>query len=127
VFLAYSQSAEEKLLDRMGKKKKAAQVLYGLEAGGVLVETDDEDDRREAWKALIDDKEPTLTKKKISIFTNGTEKVKKEVVSDSPTGSMVAKSPSIPVSKKPLPDTDGAVQYGLFGGTFEVKKKKRRR
>jgi SNF2 family DNA or RNA helicase len=53
-FLAYVNTVEEEILRRMGQKKKAAQLLYGKEAAGVLVETDSDDLQREIIQAAIE-------------------------------------------------------------------------
>ena len=39
-FLSYADTIESEILRRMGLKMKYAQLLYGKEAAGVLVETE---------------------------------------------------------------------------------------
>ena len=50
-FLSYADTMESEILRRMGLKMKYAQLLYGKEAAGILVETDGEDDiQREIYQ-----------------------------------------------------------------------------
>jgi hypothetical protein len=46
-FLAYKGTMEEEILSRMGRKMKFAQLLYGKDAAGVLIESDGDDLARE--------------------------------------------------------------------------------
>jgi len=72
----------------MGQKKKAAQLLYGKEAAGVLVETDSDDLQREIIQAAIEGKAFRSAGALVeSLFSDGTEK--KVLVSVAPTGSLV--------------------------------------
>jgi len=97
-FLAYANTVEEEILRRMGQKKKAAMLLYGKEASGVLVETDSDDVQRELIQAAIEGKAFRFAGALVeSLFSDGTEK--KVLVSVQPTGSLVAARPSLLVLK----------------------------
>ncbi len=107
-FLAYANTVEEEILRRMGQKKKAAMLLYGKEASGVLVETDSDDVQRELIQAAIEGKAFRSAGALVeSLFSDGTEK--KVLVSVAPTGSLVAVSPSLLVLKGEI------MQMTLFG------------
>jgi len=114
-FLAYANTVEEEILRRMGQKKKAAQLLYGKEAAGVLVETDSDDVQREMIQAAIEgrvspraDSAGDLAQ---SLFSDGTEK--RVLISTEPTGSMVAASqPMTVLNQEPAQE---AMQMTLFG------------
>jgi hypothetical protein len=107
-FLAYANTVEEEILRRMGQKKKAAQLLYGKEASGVLVETDSDDVQRELIQAAIEGKAFRSAGALVeSLFSDGTEK--KVLVSVAPTGSLVAANPSLLVLK------GETMQMTLFG------------
>jgi hypothetical protein len=80
----------------MGLKMKYAQLLYGKEAAGVLVETDADDIQREIINAALEGKafkNAGEAVQKLSIFSNGSER--KMQVTKSPLGSVVATSPII--------------------------------
>jgi hypothetical protein len=124
-FLAYANTVEEEILRRMGQKKKAAMLLYGKEASGVLVETDSEDVQRELIQAAIEGK--TFRSAGVlveSLFADGTEK--QVLVSLAPTGSLVATSPMLPVLQAP---SELTLQMTLFGElvSVQVGGKRRRR
>lgn len=53
-FLSYAETMESEILRRMGLKMKYAQLLYGKEAAGVLVETDVDDIQREIINAALE-------------------------------------------------------------------------
>ena len=55
-FLSYADTMESEILRRMGLKMKYAQLLYGKEAAGVLVETDADDIQREIINAALEGK-----------------------------------------------------------------------
>jgi hypothetical protein len=55
-FLAHAGTVEANLLSRMGKKKRAAQLLYGKSAGGVLVEQEGSDVMAELLRDALDGK-----------------------------------------------------------------------
>ena len=96
----------------MGQKKKAAQLLYGKEAAGVLVETDSDDLQREIIQAAIEGRAfRSAGDLAQSLFSDGTEK--KVLVSTEPTGSMVAASTPMVVLQHKA--TKEAVQMTLFG------------
>ena len=99
---------EEEILRRMGQKKKAAMLLYGKEASGVLVETDSDDVQRELIQAAIEGKGFRSAGALVeSLFSDGTEKM--VLVSTAPTGSLVATSASLLVLKGEI------MQMTLFG------------
>jgi len=125
-FLAYANTVEEEILRRMGQKKKAAQLLYGKEAAGVLVETDSDDVQREMIQAAIEGRAfRSAGDLAQSLFSDGTEK--KVLISTEPTGSMVATShPMTVLHQEPAQET---VQMTLFGEVVPVNAggKRRRR
>jgi hypothetical protein len=95
-FLSYANTIEAEILRRMGLKMKYAQLLYGKEAAGVLVETDADDVQREIINAALEGKafkNAGEAVQKLSIFSNGSEH--KMQVTKSPLGSVVATSPII--------------------------------
>jgi hypothetical protein len=95
-FLAYADTMESEILRRMGLKMKYAQLLYGKEAAGVLVETDSDDIQREIINAALEGKafrNAGEAVQKLSIFSNGSERPMQ--ISTAPTGSPVATSPVI--------------------------------
>ena len=111
---------EEEILRRMGQKKKAAQLLYGKEASGVLVETDSEDVQRELIQAAIEGKAFRSAGALVeSLFADGTEK--QVLVSLEPTGSLVAASPTLLVLR------GEAMQMTLFGELVSVQTGGRRK
>jgi hypothetical protein len=119
-FLAYANTVEEEILRRMGQKKKAAQLLYGKEASGVLVETDSDDVQRELIQAAIEGRAFRSAGALVeSLFSDGTEK--KVLVSLEPTGSLIAASPTLLVLK------GEAMQMTLFGELVSAQVGGRRR
>ena len=110
-FLAYGNTVEEEILRRMGQKKKAAQLLYGKEAAGVLVETDSEDIQREIIQAAIEGRAfRSAGDLAQSLFSDGTEK--KVLVSNGLGGSMIAAS--LPMVVQQQSRANEAVQMTLF-------------
>lgn len=110
-FLAYGNTVEEEILRRMGQKKKAAQLLYGKEAAGVLVETDSDDLQREIIQAAIEGRAfHSAGDLAQNLFSDGTEK--KVLISTEPTGSMVAASLSMNIVHQEPAQV--AIQMTLF-------------
>ena len=124
-FLAYGDTVEEEILRRMGQKKKAAQLLYGKEAAGVLVETDSDDIQREIIQAAIEGRAfRSAGDLAQSLFSDGTEK--KVLVSTEPAGSMVAASlPMVVVLMQE--SASEAMQMTLFGEAVPVNCEGKRR
>ncbi|NTW88438.1 MAG: DEAD/DEAH box helicase, partial [Desulfobulbaceae bacterium] len=109
IFLAYAGTVEETILHRMGQKKKAAQLLYGKSAAGVLVEVEDDDIQRELIQSALQGKVLTMNSANVAnIFTDGSEI--RTAITTSPTGSMVATSPTLVVVASSVP-----MQMTLFG------------
>ena len=95
-FLSYADTMESEILRRMGLKMKYAQLLYGKEAAGVLVETDADDIQREIINAALEGKafkNAGEAVQKLTIFSTGTERDMQ--VTKSPMGSPIATSPII--------------------------------
>jgi hypothetical protein len=95
-FLSYVNTMESEILRRMGLKMKYAQLLYGKEAAGCLVETDSDDIQREIINAALEGKafrNAGEAVQKLSIFSNGSERPLQVTVA--PTGSPLAVSPII--------------------------------
>ncbi len=114
-FLSYAGTMESEILHRMGAKMKYAQLLYGKEAAGVLVETDADDIQREIINAALEGKvfrNAGEAAQKLSIFSNGSER--KMQVTKSPLGSPIAISPVI-VPAVELP-SGKVFQLTLFPG-----------
>lgn len=121
IFLAYTGTVEETILQRMGQKKKAAQLLYGKSAAGVLVEVEDDDLQRELIQAALEGKVLSVRGVKLTgIFTDGSER--HTAITTAPTGSLVASSPTLVVVTQEAP-----MQMTLFGGMVEVQGGKRRK
>ncbi len=95
-FLSYANTMESEILRRMGLKMKFAQLLYGKEAAGCLVETDSDDIQREIINAALEGKafrNAGEAVQKLSIFSNGSERPLQVTVA--PTGSPIAISPVV--------------------------------
>jgi hypothetical protein len=95
-FLSYAKTMESEILRRMGLKMKYAQLLYGKEAAGVLVETDADDIQREIINAALEGKafrNAGEAVENLTIFSTGAERAVQ--VTTSPMGSPVATSPLI--------------------------------
>jgi hypothetical protein len=87
---------ESEILRRMGLKMKYAQLLYGKEAAGVLVETDADDIQREIINAALEGKafkNAGEAVKKLTLFSTGSER--KMQVTKAPMGSPIATSPVV--------------------------------
>ena len=109
----------------MGLKKKHAQLLYGKEASGVLVEVEDDDVQSEIIQAALQGKalrNVGEAVRQVSIFSNGDEKA--VLVFQSPLGSLVASSPALVVT-----DLKSGVIYqlSLFGEAVSLTPRKGRR
>ncbi len=113
-FLAYLDTVEMAILSRMGQKKKAAQLLYGKEASGVLVEVEDDDIQRQIIQDALSGKTfkdaGEAVKNLQGIFTTGDEKP--VLVSQSPMGILVASSPNLVLTELKSGET---YQLSLFG------------
>jgi hypothetical protein len=121
-FLAYANTVEEAILKRVGDKMKAAKLLYGKEASGVLVEVEYDDIQREAIKMALGGhvlKMPS-GEKIGNILTDGSER--RVMVSTAPTGSLVAVSPTLVVVTQVAPQ-----QMTLFGETVQTQGGKRKK
>jgi hypothetical protein len=121
-FLAYANTVEEAILKRIGDKMKAAKLLYGKEASGVLVEVEYDDVQREAIKLALEGHVLKIpTGEKIgNIFTDGSER--RVLVSTAATGSLVAASPTLVVVTQVTP-----LQMTLFGEVVQPQGGKRKR
>ena len=112
----------------MGRKMKAAQLLYGKEAAGVLVEADDDDIQRQVIRDALQGKVATSAgemMEKLRIFSTGDERAVR--VSVSPSGSLIAFSPRLLVTQLPAGET---FQLDLFGGAIpaaELRLRRKRR
>jgi hypothetical protein len=109
----------------MGLKKKHAQLLYGKEASGVLVEVEDDDVQREIIQAALQGKafrSAGEAVRQVNIFSNGDEKA--VLVSHSPLGSLVASSPALVVTDFKSGET---YQLSLFGEAVSLPLRKGRR
>jgi hypothetical protein len=119
-FLSYAGTIEAEILRRMGLKMKYAQLLYGKEAAGVLVETDADDIQREIINSALEGKAfknageavGAVGNRPLSIFSNGSER--KLQVTKSPMGSPIAASPVL-VPAVELP-SGKVYQLTLFPG-----------
>lgn len=121
-FLSYANTVEEAILKRVGDKMKAAKLLYGKEAAGVLVEVEYDDVQREVIKAALEGhilKIPT-GEKIGNIFSDGSER--RVTISTAPTGSLVAISPTLVVIAPEAPR-----QMTLFGELVVTQGGKRKR
>jgi len=117
-FLAYRGTVEDRILQRMGRKMKAAQTLYGKEAAGVLVEVDDDDIQRQLIREALQGKVAANAgemAERLTIFSNGSERP--VMVSTSPSGSLIAFSPRLLVTQLPVGET---LQLDMFGGAIRV-------
>jgi hypothetical protein len=121
-FLAYQDAIESTLLSLMGAKMKAAQLLYGDNAAGALVDNDGDDDlAREVIRQALEGKtiESAGAIAGQSLF--GSEVVQVVPVTESPLGSPVAISPALPMLAVPEPIVLAQVaQLDLFGGMVAV-------
>jgi antitoxin (DNA-binding transcriptional repressor) of toxin-antitoxin stability system len=140
-FLAYSGTVEEQILARMGQKMKFAQLLYGKEASGTLIEVDQDDIQREIIQAALEGKayknagdavranQPACP---LSIFGNPSDKTMR--INLTATGSPIATSPVIvpagPTAMFTKVEQVGSlevVQLTMFGfEAVQITKPKRR-
>jgi len=131
-FMVYSETIEQALLQRMGTKLKSAMLLYGDEAAGAIIESDEGDLQREiiqnALKGVSYQNLEELNKKDVGLvqglFSTGTEKV--TVVTDSPMGSPIAQSAPMPVLAFEI-EFEGPAQLSMFGSPVPAKNVKSRR
>ncbi len=99
-FLAYGETVEADILQRMGRKMKYASMLYGDSAASVL-ESDDENGSiqeeiiRAALAGSLEDERRSIGKVE-KIFSTGNEKT--VAVSTEVTGSIVAATPALPTT-----------------------------
>jgi superfamily II DNA or RNA helicase len=109
IFCVYSSSLEGSALALMGKKMKAAQLLYGDEVGGAIVPTDDGDFLTQlARDVLSNNKLPDLS----SLFATEASHVKMADV----WGNMPSKDLIVPVENPNATETtweDWMKQHGL--------------
>lgn len=115
-FLSYAETIEAEILRRMGPEMKYAQLLYGKEAAGILVESDGENViQRHILSTALEGKafrNAGEAVQKLSIFSNGSERNMQ--VTNLPMGSPVASSPVlVPVVELP---SGKVVQLTLFPG-----------
>jgi hypothetical protein len=132
-FMVYEGTIEQAMLQRMGAKLKAAMLLYGDEAAGAIIESDETDIQREMIRnALAGKSYKNLDELNDAgglvqgLFATGTEK--EVVVTDSPMGSPIAQSIPIPGIELTL-DFEGPAQLSLFGDPVpasQVRSRKRR-
>ncbi len=135
-FLAYADTAEEGILQLMGQKMKHGMLLYGDDAAGALIESDEEDVAR----AMIKRAMSGMTIENVgeingkSLF--GTADDQTIAVSTSPLGSAVAMSAPLPMieaevelERSPIQSTPEVKieQLALFGDVIAVVNHGRRR
>ena len=128
-FMVYNDTIEAALLERMGKKLKAAMLLYGDEAAGVIIEQDDTDLQREMIRDALEGKsyknlEELNDGLVHGLFATGTEK--EVVVTDSPMGSPIAQSVEMPLIQLEI-SFDGPAQLSMFGEPVPARSVKARR
>jgi len=123
-FLAYKGTMEEIILDRMGKKMKYAQLLYGESASGVLVDDSGDDDmQREIIRDALQGKAFASVGETIQhIFGTGAERTQR--INTEPQGSMIAASPVVTVVELPGGE---AAQISLFPGFLPAQGIKKRK
>jgi hypothetical protein len=95
-FLSYAETWRVRSCAGWVLKMKYAQLLYGKEAAGVLVETDNDDIQREIINAALEGKafkNAGEAVEKLTLFSTGTER--KMQVTTAPMGSPIATSPVI--------------------------------
>jgi len=108
IFSVYSEAMEARALALMGQKMKAAQLLYGDEVGGAIVEQDEGDILMKLAREALESADlPDLQ----SLFAD------EVVVSNSPMGC-----PTVPSAPLPLPElpkvvswSDWMTQRGIVG------------
>lgn len=113
LFVVYQDSLEAKALALMGKKMRAAQLLYGDEVGGAIVEDETDDLLSELAKSVLDGAKLDDLK---SLFSETAK------VSHSPVGSLVEPSaPLLPVPAKPV--VTNLMSWAEFALANKVEKK----
>lgn len=92
-FPVYEGTLEEGALDLLGAKMKAAQIFYGDEVGGALIEDEDESDLLHSLlrRALGD----VAVGRADGLFAPANAQVNDMAVTDSPIGSLTALSPRL--------------------------------
>lgn len=135
-FLAYADTAEEGILQLMGQKMKHGMLLYGDDAAGALIESDEEDVAR----AMIKRAMSGMTIENVgeingkSLF--GTTDDQTIAVSTSPLGSAVAMSAPLPMVEAEAEPERSPVQpaievkveqLALFGDMIAIVNHSRRR
>ena len=135
-FLAYADTAEEGILQLMGQKMKHGMLLYGDDAAGALIESDEEDVAR----AMIKRAMSGMTIENVgeingkSLF--GTTDDQTIAVSTSPLGSAVAMSATLPMVEAESEPEHSPIQpaievkveqLALFGDVIAVVNHSRRR
>jgi hypothetical protein len=123
-FLAYENTMEQVILERMGLKMKYAQLLYGESASGVLVEADGDDDiQREVIRDALQGKAFDSVGSAIRhVFGSGAERTTR--VTTAPQGSVLAASPTITLVDLPSGDV---MQLSLLPGFDAVRPTEMRR
>ena len=97
----------------MGQKMKSAMLLYGDNAAGALIESDDDDLSREMMRRALEGKTIQSAGDLNGKSLFGAEDQKPVVITQSPLGSSTAASVLMPVMATPIP-VDGLVQASLF-------------
>jgi SNF2 family DNA or RNA helicase len=108
IFSVYSEAMEARALALMGQKMKAAQLLYGDEVGGAIVQEDEGDILMKLAREVLESADlPDLQ----SLFAD------EVVVSNSPLGCPTAPSVPLPVPEMPKTVSWSAwmTQHGVMG------------
>ncbi|MBV6394124.1 MAG: hypothetical protein KPEEDBHJ_03372 [Anaerolineales bacterium] len=108
IFSVYSEAMEARALALMGRKMKAAQLLYGDEVGGAIVEEDEGDILMKLAREALESADlPDLQ----SLFAD------EAVVSNSPMGCPTVPSATLPVPEMPkvVSWSDWMIQRGVVG------------
>jgi hypothetical protein len=108
IFSVYSEAMEARALALMGQKMKAAQLLYGNEVGGAIVQEDEGDMLMKLAREALESADlPDLQ----SLFADDV------VVSNSPMGCPTAPSAPLPVPERPKTVSwfDWMTQRGVMG------------
>jgi hypothetical protein len=106
IFSVYSEAMEARALTLMGRKMKAAQLLYGDEVGGAIVPEEDGDLLMKLAREALESAElPDLQ----SLFAD------EVLVSNSPLGCPTAPSVPLPIPERPkiLSWSDWMTQRGV--------------
>ncbi len=108
IYSVYSEAMEARALALMGRKMKAAQLLYGDEVGGAIVEEDEGDILMKLAREALESADlPDLQ----SLFAD------EVVVSNSPMGCPTVPSATLPVHEMPkvISWSDWMLQRGVVG------------